>query len=189
MATREPAVRCSGCGVQGPEAAWNRRFEFAQTAQQQLYELSDEDYEAFTKALGAGKPPTQKLIDLMRDYRETRHAQTPDWQPIATARHKNGERILGWDGKQQFTCYFRGEHHKPHEDKPGWHEQWIRMHPTHWKPLGEPPSVSVSSTAQNTDPLYDSRNPNQGRSGGLYEPDTSPVLTKSEVVGSPRGKS
>lgn len=62
-----------------------------------------------------------------------------EWRSIETALRKDGTRILGWDGNQQFTCYFRGEHHKPHQDKPGWFDQLIRMHPTHWKPLGPAP--------------------------------------------------
>lgn len=66
------------------------------------------------------------------------------WRPIETARHKDGTRILAWDGKQQFICFFRGEHHKPHQDKPGWFDQHIRMKPTHWMPLG--PSPSMTST-------------------------------------------
>jgi hypothetical protein len=61
------------------------------------------------------------------------------WQPIETAKRKDGTRIQAWDGKKQFICHFRGEHHEPHQDKPGWFEQHIRMHPTHWKPLGPSP--------------------------------------------------
>lgn len=75
----------------------------------------------------------------------TRLAAKPadeEWQLIETAKRKDGTRILAWDGKQQFTCYFRGEHHLPHQDKPGWHDQHIRMHPTHWKPLGTSPPTT-----------------------------------------------
>lgn len=74
--TREDAARCGNCGCRATKRAWQSRG-FAQTPQRQLYELSDEEYEAFTKALGAGKPPTQKLIDLMRDYRDNSLAPTP----------------------------------------------------------------------------------------------------------------
>lgn len=72
-----------------------------------------------------------------------------EWRPISEARHKDGTRIIGWDGKYQFTCRFVGEHHKPHQDKPGWFDQHIRMHPTLWRKLPRPPARAFLTRPSN----------------------------------------
>lgn len=81
----------------------------------------------------------EELYEALKVLAKAYQEAAPPWQLIDTARAKDGTRILGWDGQHQFTCHFRGEKHLPHQDKPGWFDQHIRMQPTHWKPLGPPP--------------------------------------------------
>ncbi len=90
-------VRCLDCETTGPNH-YNSRFDWdirepAPSAQEpkQLYELPEEEYEAFVASLGGNKPPTQALIDLMRGYADNqkrgdaqRTAMTASAEPVET---------------------------------------------------------------------------------------------------------
>ena len=63
--------------------------------------------------------------------------QMTDWYPIETApKRDEGRDILVWDG---FVCdvvnvgWWEG-------DEPVWFNGDVRVNPTHWMPLPEPPS-------------------------------------------------
>lgn len=63
-----------------------------------------------------------------------------DWQPIETA-PKDSTEILAWDGDEIKIVWWGGLN--------GWlfSDDWIRVYPTHWQPLPEPPASPNPDTA------------------------------------------